>query len=90
MNKEFNIDRLISDMDFSSNMLSDIGNGIMLTNREIDVLNRYQIDYKSCLNLKEIIYKIEDVIENEEDDIDELDYVSSTIAERDYYQNTNK
>lgn len=90
MDMEFNVDRLIGEMDFTSNMLSDIGNGIMLTNREIDVLTRYNIDYKSCLTLKEIIYKIEDVIENEEYDIDELDYISSTISERDYYQNTNK
>ena len=90
MNKEFDINKIVSDMDFSSNMLVNIGNGIMLTNREVEVLNRCGIDYKSCISLKEILYKIEDAIENEDYDIEELDYISSTIAERDYYQNTNK
>lgn len=87
---EYDIDNIIKNMDFSSNMLNDIGNGIFLSNREIDVLNRYSIDYKSCLTLKEIIYRIESVIEECEDDIEDLDYISSTISERDYYQNTNK
>lgn len=90
MNKDFDIDKIIGDMDFSSSMLVNIGNGIMLTNREIEVLNGCGIDYKSCISLKEILYKIEDAIENEDYDIEELDYISSTIAERDYYQNTNK
>ena len=87
---EYDIDNIIKNMDFSSNMLNDIGNGIFLSNREIDVLNRYSIDYKSCLTLKEIIYRIESVIEECEDNIEDLDYISSTISERDYYQNTNK
>lgn len=90
MNKEFDINKIVSDMDFSSNMLLDIGNGIMLTNREVEVLNKCGIDYKNCISLKEILYKIEDAIENEKYDVEELDYISSTIAERDYYQNTNK
>lgn len=90
MNKEFDIDSLVGKMDFNSNMLCDIGNGLMLTNREIEVLNRWNIDYKNCLTLKEIIFKIEDIIEDSDYDIEELDYISSSIAERDYYQNTNK
>lgn len=89
MDNEYNIEELVRNMDFKANSFVDIGNGLLLTNKEIDILNRYDIDYKSCISLKEILYKIEDVI-NEEDDILELDMISSSIAERDYYQNTNK
>ena len=62
----------------------------MLTNREITVLEQYKINYKSCSSLKEILFEIEDIL-NDMDIVDEeLDYISSTISERDYYQNTNK
>ncbi len=89
MEKEYDIDSLVSNIDFNSGSFQNI-NGMMLTNQEIEVLDRYKIPYQKCSNLKEIIYEIEEII-NDSDIVDEdLDYISSTIAERDYYQNTNK
>ena len=85
---EYDLDKIINEMDFKSNSLNDI-NGLLLTNKEIEVLNRYNIDYKKCISLKEIIYLIEDIIEDE-DDIEDLELISQSISERDYYQNTNK
>lgn len=84
---EYDIDKIISEMDFTSNSLNDI-NGLLLTNKEIEVLNRYDIDYKKCVSLKEVIYLIEDILEEEE--IEDLELISQSISERDYYQNTNK
>ena len=88
---EYNIDEIVSNLDFKSLELVNLENGLSLTNYEIEVLNRYDIDYKNCSCLKEILYLIEDVF-NYDDvaDYEELDSVSSSIAERDYYQNTNK
>lgn len=89
MNKEYDIDAIVSNIDFNSGSFQNI-NGMMLTNKEIEVLDRYEIPYKECNSLKEIIYEIEEVI-GDSDIVDEdLDYISSTIAERDYYLNTNK
>lgn len=89
MKKEYDIDELVGNMDFESNSFQNI-NGMMLTNHEIEILDRYKIPYKECSSLKEIIYEIEEII-NDSDIVDEdLDYISSTISERDYYQNTNK
>lgn len=85
------IKEISNNLDFSKNHINDFGNGILLTNSEIDVLEKYKIDYKSCTNLKSLITKIEAVLEeNDYEDIDELDYISLSISERDYYQNTNK
>ena len=79
----------MKDFDFDSNKFNNI-NGLMLTNREIEVLDRYKINYKNCKSLKEIIFEIEELL-NDMDIVDEdLDYISGTISERDYYQNTNK
>ena len=89
MNKEFDIDSLVGQMDFESNKFNNI-NGLMLTNREVEVLDRYNINYKSCTTLKEIIFQIEDLIQDMDIVEEDLDYISGTISERDYYQNTNK
>ena len=89
MDKEYDIDSLVSNIDFNSGSFQNI-NGMMLTNQEIEVLDRYEIPYKKCNSLKEVIFEIEEVI-GDSDIVDEdLDYISSTISERDYYQNTNK
>lgn len=91
MNREYNIDELVNDIDFSINNINDYGNGIILTNGEVDVLNKYKIDFKNCFDLKELIYKIEDYLDSNDDcDIDDLDNISLSISERDYYINTNK
>ena len=90
MNHEYDIDGLVSNLDFTSNSLVNVGNGLMLTNREIDILKQYKIDYCKCKSLKEILYEIENIIQDMDIVDEELDYISSTISERDYYQNTNK
>ena len=89
MNKEFDIDRLVGEIDFEANKFNNI-NGLMLTNREVEVLDRYNINYKNCTTLKEIIFQIEDLIQDMDIVEEDLDYISGTISERDYYQNTNK
>ena len=89
MDREFDIDRLVGEIDFEANKFNNI-NGLMLTNREVEVLDRYNINYKSCTTLKEIIFQIEDLIQDMDIVEEDLDYISGTISERDYYQNTNK
>ena len=87
---EIDLEKLVSEMDFESGKFVTCNNGLMLTNNEISVLKRYNIDYEKCSTLKEIIYLVEDVLNEDIDDADDLEYISSTISERDYYQNTNK
>jgi len=87
--EEYDIDKLVSNMDFNSGKLNNI-NGLLLTNREIEVLDKYKIPYKNCSDLKQVLFEIEEVINDMDIVEDDLDYISSTISERDYYQNTNK
>ena len=87
--QEYDIDELVSTLDFSSGKFQEV-NGFMLTNQEIDVLKKNHIPYEKCKSLKEVIYEIEDVIGDMDIVDEELDLISSTISERDYYQNTNK
>ncbi len=89
MEKEIDIENLVNQLDFKSNSFNNI-NGLMLTNREILVLDKYKINYKNCKSLKEIIFEVEEIL-NDMDIVDEeLDFIAMSISERDYYQNTNK
>ena len=88
--EEYNIDKIINDIDFEGNMLKREGN-LLLSNNEINVLERYDINYKKCMNMHELIYLIEDYLDNSYDDaLEDLEDVSTSIAERNYYMNTNK
>ncbi|MBQ3306797.1 MAG: hypothetical protein IJG68_01230 [Bacilli bacterium] len=87
---EYDIDKLVSEMDFTSNQLQRINQNILLTNHEIEILSRYHIEYQKCKSLKEVIWEIENILEDMDIVDEDLDLISQTISERDYYENTNK
>ena len=85
--KEYNINELLNDIDFNKNKLVKDNEKLYLTNYQIEVLNKYEIDFQN-LNLSSIIFLGEEILE--EDDYDDLDEVIRELAERNYYENTNK
>lgn len=85
--KEYNINELLNDIDFNKNKLVKVNEKLYLTNYQIEVLNKYEIDFQN-LNLSSIIFLGEEILE--EDDYDDLDEVIRKLAERNYYENTNK
>lgn len=90
--KEYNVDDLVKSLDLKSNSFRNIGN-FLLTEREIGILERNFIDYRTSSSLKDLMMKIQAILEDEEIDVDDaldLDYVLEQISERDYYENTNK
>ena len=86
--KDYNLNELLNNIDFESNRLVKINNKLYLTNYQIEILNKYNIDYKSLGNLSSIIYVAEEILE--EDDYEDLDEIIKELAERNYYENTNK
>ncbi len=87
--EEYNLDEIINNLDFKSNSLNDCGKGLLLTNFEIDTLKKYNINYDNATSLKEILFLVEEVL-NEDNSLEDLENISNSIAERDYYMNTNK
>ena len=86
--KDYNLNDLLNNIDFESNRLVKINNKLYLTNYQIEILNKYNIDYKSLGNLSSIIYVAEEILE--EDNYEDLDEIIRELAERNYYENTNK
>ena len=83
-NQEINIDDLYS----QKYMHKEIKNGIFLSDYQIDVLLRCGINPYKCGSINELIYEIDEALEEELDD--ELDAISKEIIEFNYYTNTNK
>ena len=74
------VSKALGEMDFLKDHLVDIGNGLELTNYEIDVLKRNDISYLDCTSLKEILFRIENVIDDV-DDYDENSYIKDDLNE---------
>ena len=75
-------------IDLDSFMNIDNGNGILLTKYEIEVLNKYDINTKNYPSIKELIYDIEDILEEDYDE--ELEDVLIKLDEIHYYKDVNK
>ena len=63
-------------------------NGLLLTDKQVNVLEKYEINYKNIRNMNELIYEIEDILN--QDYYEDLDLVSKELSEYNYYNNTNK
>jgi len=86
--KEYNLETLVKSMDFKANTFSNKSK-LMLTNMEIGILERNMVDYQTCSSLKDLMIRIEDILDDESldaDDADDLEYVLRQISERDYYE----
>jgi hypothetical protein len=85
------IDKLLENTNLEDNMLKDYGNNILLTDKYIEVLNRYDIDYKKFTSMGMLIYEIEECLNSSYgSDTDDLEWVATEISERNYYRNINK
>lgn len=86
MNEE--IKKILNEIDFDNNKLQKINDNLYLTNNQIEVLKRYNIDYEVSNSLRDLMIKIESILVYE--DIEELENLLITLTERNYYENTNK
>lgn len=86
---EYDLDSIINDLDFEKNSLKTCKNGLLLTNYEMEVLDKYRIDFNNTSSLKEILFLIDEVLD-EDNSLTDLENISLSISERDYYMNTKK
>ena len=87
----YNINEILSSLDFFSYQYVTCRNGLMLTNYEVDILNKYHIDYEQCMTLGQLLLEIENYFyQNQNLELEDLDNVSSSISERCYYQEVNR
>ena len=81
------IDAIANSIDYEKNMHKKINN-MLLTNNQIEILEKYNINYNNCNSMNELLYFIDEILD--EMDNEELERISLEIAETNYYMNTNK
>ena len=87
--KELDVNDLTKNIYDDKTMLKMRGNGIYLSDNDIEVLQRYNIDYTKYYSLSSLLFDLEDIL-NEETDLDDLEEISTKLSEINYYNNTNK
>ena len=80
------MDNYIIDLDSFMNI--DNGNGILLSKYEIELLLKYDIDYRNYSNIESLLKEIDDVLEN--DYIEELEDIVIKLEEQHYYKDIKK
>ena len=82
------MDNIDIEIDPSYTMMKKLPTGLSLSQEQIDILDEYNIDYLSCKTLNELIYKVETIYDETDDDV--LYNLLDVLSERDYYENYNK
>ena len=65
--KKLDINDLTKDVYNDKTMMKMRGNGIYLSDNQIEVLKRYDIDYSKYSSLSSLIFEIEEILNNETD-----------------------
>ena len=68
-------------------------NNLLISQNDINILKKYDIEVDSFKTINELLYVIDDILNNfdlSNEEMDELDYIANTLQERNYYFNTNK
>ncbi len=81
------IDKIVIDTHKNMSM-NKINDRLYLSNNQIDILNRYDIDYKTK-TIEELMFELDEIL-NETPDYDDLEKLSLELAEFNYYYNTKK
>lgn len=77
------------DIDYTKYLSIDNGKGILLSREDVYVLERYGFDFNKYNNLQDLIFDVDNYI-NDGYGEDDLEYVLQKISEMYYYNNVNK
>ena len=74
-------------------LLTKTKNNLLISEKDINTLKKYNIDANIYKTINELLYDIDNIInsgELDDEEADELDFIAQTLQERNYYQNYNK
>ena len=73
------------------NMLIKTKKGLLINEDDINTLKKYNIDVNKYSKITEVLYQIDNIINDlDDEDYEELDYIASNLQERMYYKDYNK
>ena len=85
------IEELVGLKDTDKNFLKERNNGLLLTDKQVETLNRHKINTSKVQSMGELLYMIDEAMDGcTEDECEDLEYLAEILSERKYYENTNK
>ncbi len=87
-NKDLKIEDAVNFANIDNILLKRRKNYMLLSDYQVDVLKRNNIDFLKYTDIKQLLFDIEELLNSEYDE--ELDLVSSQLAELSYYRDTKK
>lgn len=78
----------VEEIDYDKNMHKLRENNLLLSDKQIEILKKYDINYLKYNNMCSLIYEIEEILNMEY--YEDLDNLSIELSEFNYYHNTNK
>ena len=85
---EIDINQAIDFADYGSSLLKRRDNGMLLSDYQVDVLKKNGLNYLNYGSIQTLLFDIEDILKDDYDE--ELDIISSQLAEYIYYKDTKK
>ena len=61
-----------------------------ITKKQIEILEKYDIDINNFTNIGDLLFDIEEYLNDTDIPADDLEWVSESLSEFNYYNNTNK
>lgn len=86
--KDISIDEAIKVANYEELLLKRRENNLLLSDYQVAVLNRNGIDINKFINIRDLLFEIENCLDDYFND--ELDLVGSQISEYIYYSDTKK
>lgn len=87
-NSEVSLEEAVNFSDFENLLLKRRENNLLLSDYQVSVLERFGISYSKFNNIRELMFEIENILDDDFDD--ELDLISSQLSEFIYYNETKK
>lgn len=73
-----------------SKFMKKHNNNIYISDEQIQILKRYDINIDNYNSMSDLIFDIEEYLNNSSHELDDLEWVSQMLSEYNYYNNTNK
>ncbi|MBR3161910.1 MAG: hypothetical protein IKF19_04190 [Bacilli bacterium] len=78
------------DIDYYKYLSIDNGKGVLFNREDIDILSLYGFDYMKYSNIRELIFDIDNYLNDTYEELDDLEEVLVRLSEIDYYVNIKK
>lgn len=90
-NSDMDIETLVSEIKPLNMLRKHYSSDIYLSDSEVEILKKYHFDINSYSDVKKLIFDIEEYLDNNYDlELDDLENLSITLSEFNYYKNVNK